>query len=440
MSNEDDNLMQLVMCAAALDSDKYVDPDLKMLFLLNFGLSQPKQQASRERSRGRFVQLLRQSRVDEFAKDFRMSADMFNDIVVRLVPPIAGSDVSHEEAVGLSVWRLATGQTYRQIAIEFGYSEKALHVYFQHFCHHVATYVHNPSVLSMPTQEELERSADFFQRKFSMDGLVGCVDGSFIPFKKAPKQSAFPMAYYSGHHKAWGTNMAAVADHRLVFRCVSIGHQGRVHDATVWRLSKMKNCWEALLRGTQFYLTGDSAYPAHKHLLKEFSAEELRQGVATGSAEFVALQTEYNNCFYGSRKSVEMAFGLWKAKWKVLDRLPVDGPGDHANEMIAACVVLHNIGILFHGYGVQYYEKFEAEYDANVELNRQIAAAADAAADPDARSAEEEKNEEEDIAQSDREAHQQRRAAVGAAAIRINRARKAADEAAAAAAACARVN
>lgn len=179
------------------------------------------------------------------------------------------------------------------------------------------------------------------------------------------------MAYYNGHHKGFGIQIAALCDYRMLFLDVTIGHLGRAHDASVYRACGMKARVEQHIAQSPgagyYYITGDSAYPHSQVLLKEFSADEINE-VRTRAPRDLQSCILYNIAFYSSRKFIEMAFGLLKIKWRILARLPVSRPGAHANQIVGACIALHNLCIRRHGYGRQYFEKWEGNYSEKKEI------------------------------------------------------------------------
>lgn len=137
-------------------------------------------------------------------------------------------------------------------------------------------------------------AAGFRTARFgAWDGLVGCIDGTHIPII-APSES--PEAFFN-RKGFYSLNVLAVADAQLLFRYVSVGAPGSLHDTRVLRLSGLPTIMERI----PYYLLGDEGYPLLPWLLTIFSDAEVAEDPA---------RRAFNSAHKRTRQIVERAFGL----------------------------------------------------------------------------------------------------------------------------------
>jgi hypothetical protein len=61
-------------------------------------------------------------------------------------------------------------------------------------------------------------------------------------------------------------------------------------------------------------------------------------------------QQNFNFCHSSTRFVVEQVFGMWKQTWRILIT-PLDMSWEHANDLIFATAVLHNMAVMWRGAG-----------------------------------------------------------------------------------------
>ena len=100
-----------------------------------------------------------------------------------------------------------------------------------------------------------------------MPGVVGAVDGAHIAII-AP-----------GHHHANYVNRKGfhrivaqlICDHKMMFMSINVGWPGSVHDARVFRTSRIgRRIISNTLLPAHFHLVGDAAYPLCTNLMTPF--------------------------------------------------------------------------------------------------------------------------------------------------------------------------
>ncbi|XP_046403859.1 protein ALP1-like [Ischnura elegans] len=129
-------------------------------------------------------------------------------------------------------------------------------------------------------------------------------------------------------------HLQAVCDHKGIFTHCFVGHVGSVHDARVFRLSRLYDyLGDALKFPNDSHIIGDSAYALHTNLLTPFA----------DNGHLTRRQKNFNFCHSSARMVIERTFGLLKGRWRsFLNELVMWNVSLIPYHVMAACV-LHNI-------------------------------------------------------------------------------------------------
>lgn len=108
--------------------------------------------------------------------------------------------------------------------------------------------------------------------------------------------------------------------------------RGSTHDARIYRESSIKRRFEE----NEFLgkLIGDSGYPCTPHLLTPVLRPRTEE------------ERRYNHQHIQTRNVVERCFGVLKQRFRILLEV-MRGSYATIKAIIVACVVLHNLAILF---------------------------------------------------------------------------------------------
>lgn len=207
-----------------------------------------------------------------------------------------------------------------------------------------------PTFVRPPAGSLLSDTLRAFRDASSLPNVCGAIDSSPISLARLPP-NADPAAFRSVRHSLPAVvHLQAVADHRKVFWDVCVKAAGPTDDSSHFRDSLLYHrltSGELLLGGdgdgnggdvvtvrghhVRPYIVGDWCYPLLSFLLTPFSSN------ATGTP----AQNAFDAALFRARSAVEQAFGVLKARWRILQNLNVGL--DHAPQTIVACCVLHNI-------------------------------------------------------------------------------------------------
>ena len=281
-----------------------------------------------------------------FRKEFRVSVPTFEFIINIVRAPLMRQTtvfreaISIEKRVGIALWKLITGNSYRSIGKTFGVSASLCCEVVLEFC--VVLYVLAPRFISFPdSEEECSREILLFRRYTGcpIPQVVGAIDCTHVKIKKPNNEVG---ADYFNRKQTYSINTQAVVGERLKFMDVATGFPGSIHDSRTLRKStfarKAEN--DILQAPTKRInnhdikpmILGDSAYPPLRWLLKPF----------TRHRNLTRAEKHFNRTVSSARSTVERAFGILKMRWRCLYKT-LEADVEHIGIIIIACCVLHNI-------------------------------------------------------------------------------------------------
>ena len=277
-----------------------------------------------------------------WTEHFRMRKETFLKLVDLVAPAIAKENmvlrnpIPPHERVAIVLWRLAVGSSFRAIAVHFDVGKSTCVNITKEFCQALNTLSRH--YIKFPNNcDETTRALALFQDDCKFPHEVGAIDGTHIEII-APKE---PFDYFDRHHR-YSVIMQAVVGKNLMFIGTAIGYPGSMHDARVFRSSdifqKAQNgeiLTEPLttVDGVQIrpLLLGDGAYPLLPWLMKPYP----------NGAILNRSQRRYNKNLSSARATVERAFGILKARWRILLKR-LDNRFENIPEVILSCCILHN--------------------------------------------------------------------------------------------------
>ena len=250
--------------------------------------------------------------------------------------------ITVEERVALTIWRLGTGAEYRTISELFGIGRATVCVIVNETCRSIVKYL-LPRFVCFPVGDRLKEVVRGFEARWGFPQVAGCIDGTHIPIIR-PQDSGTDYYNRKGYYSLL---MQAVVDSRGIFTDIYIGWPGKVHDARVFINS---NIYKKGTNGTllpnwmrtinqvdvPLLLLGDPAYPLLPWLMKAYPE------TPTTPADI----RNFNYRLSRARMTVENAFGRLKGRWRCLLKRN-DSSITNVTNVIAACVVLHNVCELY---------------------------------------------------------------------------------------------
>lgn len=197
-----------------------------------------------------------------------------------------------------------------------------------------------PIHLSKPNKKKWQDIAQQFKSRANFPNCLGAVDGKHIRIIHPPNSGSL----YWNYKHFFSIVLLAVCDSNYLFTYVDIGAYGKTSDSTIWKDSslykKMKKNELDLpepeiisMDGNRlpYVFIGDEAFGLNEHMLRPYSGKQISE-----------KKRVFNYRLSRARRYVECSFGILANKWRILHR-PLNVAVDFAEDIVKACVVLHNI-------------------------------------------------------------------------------------------------
>ncbi|XP_058122818.1 putative nuclease HARBI1 [Anopheles ziemanni] len=248
-----------------------------------------------------------------FQQNFRISKDIFMDIVSLIGPHIAAQTdygLTEEQKLAACLRYFGEGRYQHGTGKDFhvAMAQSTFSKVLRDVLPPMQSLLGDWIKLIMTEEERIEAKEYFFQ-KSGLPDVVMCVDGTHIKIKK-PKLR--PLQYMN-RKKFYSINAMIVCDHKNRIRAIDARFAGSHHDAHIWRVSPIsKHFMDRHRNGFNDKLLGDAGYPAADWLITPYRDPD------SGSPE-----SEFNRKHSSGRMIVERTIGLLKSRFRCL--LGVDG-------------------------------------------------------------------------------------------------------------------
>lgn len=193
--------------------------------------------------------------------------------------------------------------------------------------------------MPVPTKEHWEKISVEYNDKWGFPNCIGSIDGKHCQIK-CPKHSG---SSHFNYLKYFSLVLQGVADAEKKFVIVDVGARGKQSDGGTFASSKLCNFIsnnnlnvppEKNLPGTNIkvphVLIGDEAYPLKPYLMRPFSSRVLNPA-----------RDYFNERLSRARKCIECAFGILRAKWRLLGK-DIEVSPKKAVVIIKCMCLLHN--------------------------------------------------------------------------------------------------
>ena len=235
---------------------------------------------------------------------------------------------------------LATGESFRSLALAYRLGRKTVADSVHMTCRAVVDHMMETQ-MPKPTEESWTAIAERFWRRWQFPNCIGAIDGKHIQIQ-APKKSC---SQFFNYKKTFSIILLALVDADSKFIIIQVGDFGRASDGGVFAHSALgRGMSEKTLNvpedtplpgyGQQgdvpYMMVGDAAFPLKRYLMRPYPGSNLSRH-----------NSNFNYRLSRARMTVECAFGILAARWRVflsrISMLPC-----HIDMVVMAACVLHN--------------------------------------------------------------------------------------------------
>ena len=245
--------------------------------------------------------------------------------------------ISPEERLVITLRYLATGDSQQSQSFNFRVGRSTVCGIIKETCAAIWLALKDTYLKFPEKEEDWSQIQKEFQQEWDFPHCLGAVDGKHICID-CPKGAGSTFYNYKHFHS---TVLMAVCDAKYRFLFVDIGSYGRDNDASIFSQSELSIGLEngnfpipepSIVNGFMLphVLVGDEIFSLKNWLMKPFPGRCLSE-----------TQSVYNYRLSRCRRTIENAFGILVARWRIFRR-PIRANVDTVDQIVQATVCLHN--------------------------------------------------------------------------------------------------
>ena len=245
--------------------------------------------------------------------------------------------ISPEEMLAVCLRYLATGDSQQTQSFSFRLGRSTVCRIIRDTCD-ALLFALKDSFLKVPSSiEQWKRIASDYESEWNYPHCIGAIDGKHVCIE-CPSNAGSAFYNYKNYHSMV---LLAVCDAHYTFTMVDICRYERDNDASIFGESYIRQVFEQELiqlpqpeavNGIQLPYTfvGDEIFPLKQWLMKPYPGSHMILG-----------KRIYNYQQSRARRTIENAFGILAARWRIFRR-PIRASPETAERIIKATVCLHN--------------------------------------------------------------------------------------------------
>ena len=275
----------------------------------------------------------------------RMSPERFQHLLTLVEPVIAKKPcrsrkpIPAAERLMVTLRYLATGDSQQSQSFTFRIGRAAISNILRETLQAIWDAL-NKAYLAPPSNTaDWIHIAEKYEEEWNFPHCLGAIDGKHIMIE-CPANAGSAYYNYKNFHSIV---LLAICDANYCFSFVDIGAYGGSNDASVLASSLYGSAFDTIpstlnlpvpakcgSKMLPYVLLGDDIFPLKPWLMKPYPGKHLDEA-----------QRVYNYRLSRARRTVENAFGILTAKWRILRRA-IKANVDLVDKIAKACVCLHN--------------------------------------------------------------------------------------------------
>ncbi|KAF7817364.1 protein ALP1-like [Senna tora] len=270
----------------------------------------------------------------EFKKAFRMGKATFN-MICEHIKPHSARKISVRQRVAACLWRLATGDAFKDVARKFGMTKTTCQNLILEVSNDII-YVLAPRYLQWPDAQAIAIYQSQFQSISGLQGVIGSIRTSHISIVTPNSLTCNNVSDYlnkklthRNRKPSYSVIVQGIVDPIGAFLHVSHASPGSMSDEMVFRVSDSPVSTGALSLDLNNCLVGTSGYSLIDFVLVPLTRHNLTQ-----------QELAFNDAVQKIQKISKDAFARLKGRWRFLNKLV---KSSQLLTYIDASCVLHNI-------------------------------------------------------------------------------------------------
>ena len=226
---------------------------------------------------------------------------------------------------------------YFTSAYMFGINDGSMHTFVAEMANLIVDVF--PHVIRLPNSTmEIQELATEWNRFSDLKGIVAAADGCHFPI--VLPRGGDSEAFYN--FKGWYSILGLfVVDYKCKILIMDLGHCGSLDDSSIIKESVFWNYITQL--PDDYYFIGDGGFAIHEKLMIPYNETQLLNNNQNRDALL-----NFNYQLSRARVRVEQTFGIFKKKWRFLNRAVKVDPTQHV-------IITHAIAII-HNFSIEYEE------------------------------------------------------------------------------------
>ncbi|XP_022843271.1 uncharacterized protein LOC111366808 [Olea europaea var. sylvestris] len=229
------------------------------------------------------------------------------------------------EQVGMFLCILAHGKGYRQVTTIFNHSLETVCHYVKEVLRAIVALSTRLIRLSENYNDGVEPHRLDLSKHPLFEDCIGAIDGTHVK-AMLPR---YERVNFIGRKGVPTQNVLAACDFNLFFTFVLAGYSGNTHDACMLARAIHDSKIHFPLPALGKYYLVDSGFAHRPRYMAPYKGSDILyhfqqfRDERTGShRRFRNTREKFNFRHSSCRNVIERAFGVWKERWKILDRMP----------------------------------------------------------------------------------------------------------------------
>ena len=245
--------------------------------------------------------------------------------------------ISAAERLVITIRYLATGDSQQSQSFNFRVGRTTVCNIIRETCEAIWKSLQEFYLKPPSNESEWKTIAENMHKEWNFPHCLGALDGKHVRID-CPNNGGSEYFNYKGFHSIV---LLAMCDGNYTFTLVDIGNFGKDNDASILNNSLIgkgfaENAFKVpdpdMIDGFElpYVILGDDIFALKHYLMKPYGGRNLSE------TQFV-----FNYRLSRCRRTIENAFGILSARWRIFRR-PIKGKPENVDYIVKACLCLHN--------------------------------------------------------------------------------------------------